>query len=189
MLDDGGVKYRCQATEAVRATTPLSTVDPRPYVREYTSGTVSFGKFVRVVGRAVSMHARDKLDRLPTPPLRGTTAKTPQLPLLDLQPGEWVRIKSPQEIEATLTDKGFNRGLWFDREMLVLCGQTFQVRQRVHRFINETTGTMIELGSDCITLAGAVCSGEYSLSRWFCPRAIHPYWRECWLERVDPPQA
>jgi hypothetical protein len=32
-----------------------------------------------------------------------------------------------------------------------------------------------------------VCSGEWSTQRWFCPRAIYPYWRECWLERVQPP--
>jgi hypothetical protein len=40
--------------------------------------------------------------------------------------------------------------------------------------------------SDCVTLEGVVCSGERSLRRWFCPRAIYPYWRECWLRRVEP---
>jgi hypothetical protein len=31
------------------------------------------------------------------------------------------------------------------------------------------------------------CSGELSKYRLFCPRAIYPYWREIWLERVAPP--
>ena len=39
--------------------------------------------------------------------------------------------------------------------------------------------------NDCVILDGAFCSGERSLSRWFLPRAIYPYWREGWLERVD----
>jgi len=185
--EDGDRTYRCQATEAVAASTALSTADPRPYVRECTSGNVRLGKFVTVMGRAISAHARNKLGRLPNPPLRGTEAKSPSTSLLGLEPGDWVRVKDPDEIAVTLNDKGMNKGLWFDREMEALCGQVFQVRQRVNRFINETDGTMIELKSDCITLEGAVCSGEYSLSRWFCPRAIHPYWREGWLERVDAP--
>ena len=44
---------------------------------------------------------------------------------------------------------------------------------------------MIELSSDCVALEGATCTGEHSLGRWFCPRAIYPYWREGWLERVE----
>jgi hypothetical protein len=182
---EGAYVYRCQATCAVEASAPLSTADPRPYVREWASGNVPLGKAVRVVGRAVSAHSLNKLGRLPNPPLRGRTAASPKTVPLELQPGDWVRIKSPEEIEATLNDKGMNRGLWFDREMVVLCGEVFRVKQRVRRFINETDGSMIELSSDCLTLEGAVCSGEHSLSRWFCPRAIHPYWREAWLERVD----
>ena len=66
------------------------------------------------------------------------------------------------------------------------CGQVFQVRQRITRLIDERTGQMIHLSSDCVTLDGAVCSGRNSLGRWFCPRAIFPYWREGWLERVVP---
>ena len=102
-----------------------------------------------------------------------------------MEPGEWVRIKSPDEIRSTLTDKGRNRGLWFDREMLRLCGQVFRVRHRVGRLIDDRTGEMIELSSDCVALEGATCSGEHSVGRWFCVRAIYPYWREAWLERVE----
>ena len=71
--------------------------------------------------------------------------------------------------------------------MLARCGDVFQVRRRIERLIDERTGAMIELKSDCISLEGGVCSGELSTGRWFCPREIYSYWRECWLERVDPP--
>jgi hypothetical protein len=57
----------------------------------------------------------------------------------------------------------------------------------VNRIVDERDGSMTEISSDCVTLEGAVCSGQHSLRRWFCPRAIFPYWREAWLERVDAP--
>jgi hypothetical protein len=180
------ITYRCQATRAVDASTPLSNKDPRPYIAACSSGNVRFGTFLRVMGRAASHEVQNKVGRLPNPPLRGRDAASPRLARLDLVPGEWVRVKQPAEIEATLNDKGMNRGLWFDREMLAHCGRTFQVRRRVTQFIDERTGKMIKLTSDCVTLEGSVCSGEWSLSRWFCPRAIYPYWREGWLERVPP---
>jgi hypothetical protein len=70
--------------------------------------------------------------------------------------------------------------------MMPFCGGTFRVRRRVRRIIDERDGRMIEMKNDCVTLEGAVCSGERSLMRWFCPRAIFPYWRECWLRRAEP---
>lgn len=181
---DGEVRYRCQATDLLSASVPLSLTDPRPYLREVTSRNVSIRSFTRVMGRATVTEARRKLGRLPDPPLVGPSSRSPDLPTLDLQPGEWVRVRSADEIRETLTTKGRNRGLWFDTEMLRFCGQTFRVRALVHRLVDERTGRMLELTSDCVTLEGAVCSGERSTQRWFCPRAIYPYWRECWLERV-----
>jgi hypothetical protein len=150
-------------------------------------GNVSLRRFLRVLARAVVMEPARKLRLLPAAPLRGSGPKSTRTPVLGLKPGEWVRVKSPAEIEATLNDKGRNRGLWFDREMLPFCGHEFQVRQRVERLIDETNGRMIDLTSDCVTLDGVVCSGERSTCRWFCQRAIFPYWREGWLERVANP--
>ena len=183
---DDGPRYRCQATEMRAASQPLSFTDPRPYLREYTSRNVTIRTFGRVMSRATVTEVRRKLGRLPAFPLQGPSARSPETPRLDLQPGEWVRVKSPAQIRETLTTKGMNRGLWFDVEMLAFCGQTFRVRQRIERFVHDRDGRMIELPSDCVTLEGAVCSGERSTQRWFCARAIYPYWRECWLERVQP---
>lgn len=183
----GAPRYRCQATQALAASTPLSTKDIRSYFREYQVGNVSLPHLLRVLARAAVMEPARKLRLVPNAPLRGPGPKSTRTPVLGLEPGEWVRVKSPVEIEATLNDKGKNRGLWFDREMLPFCGHEFQVRQRVQRLIDETNGQMIELTSDCVTLDGAVCSGERSTCRWFCQRAILPYWREGWLERVPSP--
>jgi hypothetical protein len=181
------VRYRCQATEMLKASEVLSTTDPRPYVREYTNGNVSLRTFARVMARAVVMQPRYRPGKNPPPAVRGTAAKTPETAALDLQPGEWVRVKPRPEIEATLTDKGRNRGLTFDREMLQYCGRVLRVQKRVTHIIEEPTGKMLEFGSDCIVLENGVCTGEWSVGRWFCPREVTLYWREAWLERVDPP--
>jgi hypothetical protein len=97
-------------------------------------------------------------------------------------------VKSAEEIEATLNRDGKYRGLYFDREMLPFCGKTYRVKKRIERIIDDHTGAVIEMKSDCVTLEDVVCSGEHSFSRYFCPRAIQPYWRECWLRRVPAPE-
>jgi len=181
--------YSCQATELLRATERLRTFDPRPYLREYTSGNVPLGTFVKVAARAAVEQPLVKLKLLGGPPLHGESAASPKHPTLGLTPGEWVQVKSPEEIEATLNHDGKHRGLYFDREMLPFCGKTYRVKKRVTRIIDDHTGAMIEMKSDCVTLENVVCSGEHSFSRYFCPRAILPYWRECWLKRVDAPAA
>jgi hypothetical protein len=185
--EEGDVRFRCQATQMVAATEALSTVDPRVYIREYTSGNVPLGRFARVMVRAIAMQSAHHFGKLPSPPLKGPNPTTPPSEPLDLVPGEWVRVKSPEAIRATLTDKGANRGLWFDREMAAMCGRTFQVRQRVTHIVDDRTGKMLQMKSECIKLEGGVCSGDLSTGRWFCPRKIYSYFRESWLERVAGP--
>jgi hypothetical protein len=180
-------RFRCQATQLVEASQPLKVFDPRPYINELTGGNVRIGRWVKVMGRVAVMQTAQRLGHLAFPVLVGATATSPTFEPLDLQPGEWVRVKSAEEIRATLNDKGKNRGLWFDREFLPYCGGVYRVRNRVERIIDEPTGRLIELTSDCVVLENVVCTGDLSPGRWFCPREIPCYWRECWLERVEPP--
>jgi len=181
------ITYRCQATDLTKCTEHLKLWDPRTYVREFTLGNVPFGQFVRVTSRAVVQEPMRKLGLIPEIHVPGTAKKGDAFETLNLQCGEMVRVKSKAEIVKTLTPEGRNKGLWFDREMLPFCGGVFRVRRRVSRFIDDRTGRMIVLKNEAIMLDGVVCSGELSLRRWFCPRAIYSYWRECWLERLNPP--
>jgi hypothetical protein len=180
--------YRCQATELYRASQHLRTLDPRPYLREYTSGNVPLGRFLTVMSRAAVKEPLRKLGLLSDLRVYGKRA-APREPPLDLQPGEWAQVKSKAEIVATLSPKGKTRGLRFDVEMLPYCGRTYRVKKRVTRIVDDRNGRMIEIGSDCIILEGVVCSGDHSVGRWFCPREIFPYWRECWLRRAPGPPA
>lgn len=180
------VRYRCQATEVANCSRHLRTWDPRPYLREFTSGNVQLGTFLRVMARAAVEEPQRKLGLLPDVYLAGSAQKGDTFESLDLRVGDLVRVKPKEEIARTLTAKGANKGLRFDHEMLPYCGQLFRVRRRVERVINEVTGVMVVLKNDTIVLEGAFCSGEVNPTRWFCPRGIYPFWRECWLERVDP---
>jgi hypothetical protein len=183
---DGEQRWRCQATELPGCTEHVKLWDPRGYLRELTSGNVGVAHFARVMSRAVVQEPMRKMGLIDEVHVRGTAQKGDSFPALDLQPGERVRVKSREEIAKTLNAEGRNKGLWFDMEMLPYCGQEFRVRQRVRTFINDQDGKMVELKNEAITLEGVVCSGNHSLRRWFCSREIYPYWRECWLERVDP---
>jgi hypothetical protein len=197
-------RYACQATQLVVATRLLHWWDARQFVRDLTSGNVTFAYMVRVlllswaaaltrigIGYRVATAIYDRLHRLlmkhPAPKMGGAIPLGQPTPREDLQlrSGESVRVKSNAEILSTLNESGRNRGMWFGEEMVPYCGGTYRVMQRVERIINEVTGEMMEMKSPCITLEGVVCKSVYSGSRLFCPRAITPYWREAWLERVD----
>jgi hypothetical protein len=178
--------FRCQATAIPRATEQLSRFGVGQYTRELTSGNVGIGRFLRVLVRAVTWKLLLRDRRLPVKP-RGEGG-SPFAPL-GLQPGDWVQVRSADEIATTLDASGKTRGLWFDTEMLPYCGGIFRVEERIERIVDEHSGRMLELSSDCFVLEGVVCSGERSRRRWFCGREITSYWREAWLRRVDAPEA
>ncbi|AXV07172.1 hypothetical protein DVS28_a2491 [Euzebya pacifica] len=114
--------------------------------------------------------------------MQGSLRKTPPAPF-ELRPGDRVRIKSREEIEATLDANNANRGLIFDVEELRFCGQEATVLQRVDRIIDERTGRMIDFKSDAYVLDGIVCPGDYHR---LCARGIYSYWRAVWLEKLPP---
>jgi hypothetical protein len=210
--DGQGTRYVCQATELLQASRALPWWDIRQYIEDYQSGNVTLRRllegFAYAVPAAVIRSAKhrprlesaliaayDRLQALwggkPFPRRRGPIPageKTPPCKL-DLQPGELVRVKSYDEIVATLDADFRNRGMRFDAELVPYCGATLRVHSRVNRIIDEKTGKMIEFKNPSVILDGAICQARYSDRRMFCPRAIYSYWREIWVERVEPPHA
>ncbi len=182
--DDPEKFWRCQATEAFEASEPLKTSNLAQYWRELRNGNFKLLRFIRLAARGFVMEVADRLGLLKPLPLLGPGEPPPVEPL-DLRAGDCVQVRSQAEIEATLDERGMNRRLSFDREMLPYCGQTLRVKDRVDRIIEDKTGRMLEIPKDCLILDGAVCSGERSAGRWFCPREIYPFWREAWLRRVE----
>jgi hypothetical protein len=197
--DAGGASdqpaYSCQATELTRAApVGIPFWDPRQYVQDVRTGNAPVRQVVRGIAVGLFNRMQDLTRRtLPErlwirggqryPFIQGTADKSPT-ETLDLQPGEWVRVKSIEEISATLNAENSNRGLSFDREMLKYCGRTAQVLRRVDHIIDESSGQMLTMKTPCIVLADVTCTADYHRS---CPRGIYPYWREIWLKRVPAP--
>lgn len=205
--EDSNPTYLCQATRLPYASQDLSPYDIRQYFEDYTSGNVGLSQWVRgaifiayqnLINLGIGLGAPlrwiyDRFQRLwgglpyPRWPGRIPLGQPTPTARLDLREGEWVRVKAYQDILATCAEDNRNRGMGFDGEMMPYCGRTFRVHKRVTQIINEKTGKMMEMKNPCIILEGVVCEGRYSECRIFCPRAIYPYWREIWLERVATP--
>jgi len=181
---DEHTRYRCQATEFLRSTEPIGWWDPRSFGREVRCGNVGRWRFTRVMVRALLEEVLRRLHLFTGRPVKPKGKNSSSHDRLALNPGELVRVRSREEIARTIKADGTTRGLWFDREMLPYCGQAHTVNRRVERFIDERSGELVELASDAVILDGVVCGGDVSYGRWFCPRAIYPWWRECWLERL-----
>jgi len=180
-------RYRCQATEVIRATTEVKRRDrwdPRFYLKDLTSGNVKLRDFLWYGAIAVfnSFTLRWRGRRYPH--LCGMAgAKTPAVSL-NLQPGDLVQVRSKDEIMRTLNSDLRNRGLYFDVEMVPFCeAGEFKVLGRIDKIIDEKTGRLIKLPNPCLILDGVTCGGNLSASRMFCPRSVYPYWREAWLKR------
>jgi hypothetical protein len=190
--DDRTERFRCQATDLLLATHPVrrrERWDPRPYLKDLTSGNVPLFDFIRYGMFAALNSFVGQWWNIRLPHLRGMLAKQTPTASLNLQPGEFVQVRSRDEILKTLDTNKKNRGLFFDVEMAPHCGRgPYRVRSRVERIVDEKTGRLIELPNPCLILEGVTCSGMLSSGRMFCPRHLYPFWREIWLRRVEEPQ-
>lgn len=213
-LDDADLTYTCQATLLPEATTLLPWWHIRQYWRDWRTGnelarTIIAGGVYVVVFNVIRRANRpwiklgpplvrlyDAFQRrvggVPYPRRWGTIPvgeRTPAPPPLNLQPGDVVRVKSYDQILATLDTSNRNRGMFFDAEEVPYCGGTYTVRSLVDKIVDERTGKMIALKGNPVILDNVWCMGHYSDRRMFCPRAIYSFWREAWLERVEPSNA
>lgn len=180
---DTAQRFFCQATELTAGGTSMRMIDPRHFARDLVTGNVRLRPLC--VGIAIDLFNRvqKKIGAAVFPKFSfGTTARSPH-EVLDLQPGELVRVKAKRLIEQTLNDQGRNRGLNFDREMLRFCGGEYRVLARAQRSVVEATGELRHLSNPCILLDGVVATGEYQA---FNPENEYIFWREIWLERVTP---
>ena len=177
--------YSCQATEALHYTAAPVQGAKHSYWQDVRCRNVSWHEAVRtsLVERFNAFQGRRGGTQYPS--VGGAGTKTPA-ETLDLQPGEFVEVRTKDEIFDTLDGESRNRGLSFDREMLPYCGGTYRVLKRVTRIIDEPTGRMVPMKRDCVILDGVVCTGRY---HELCQRAIYPFWREIWLRRSSGAEA
>jgi hypothetical protein len=98
-----------------------------------------------------------------------------------LRAGDWVEVRSKEEILATLDNNGRLEGLPFMPQMFEYCGKRLKVFKRAHKTcdtINNTGGR---------TLPNAVhlevrCNGK---AHGDCHAACLIFWKEAWLRPID----
>lgn len=178
-------RYFCQSTELAgatsvyheRKTSASGKLDG--YLADVRSGKMGIVEFLHKVVMAMLYRLGPMVGIDTSGEVYGSNQKTESLSL-DLQPGDWVEVKSRKEIEATLDTAGKNRGLLFDPPMLDYCGKRYRVAKRLDKIILEETGRMISL-KNTVILEDVICRA------WACPRGNLHYWREIWLKRIDAP--
>jgi hypothetical protein len=176
----GPKSYFCQASEILKATTPISRPDRlAKCFSEVRSGNCSAVEMLRRIVIWLFWRVRRKIMGEYA---SGSCKPTPTA-TLDLRRGETIQVKSIEEIVATTDEHAKNRGLYFSPDMRLLCGQKARVRSRLEKIIVDGTGEMRQL-HNTVYLEESTCGCTHAVFGG-CPRGEFSYWREIWLGR-DP---
>src|SRR5262245_52368222 len=103
--------------------------------------------------------------------------------VLNLMPGDWVEVRSPAEILATLDAQGCLDRLPFMPEMLAYCGKRFRVHKRADKTCDLSSEQWgLRRMTDTVFLALLRCTGE---AHGGCQAGCSLFWKEAWLKRVS----
>jgi len=100
---------------------------------------------------------------------------------MKLRVGDWVEVRSKEEILGTLDKKGCMEGLPFMPQMFQYCGESFKVYKRAHKtcdWVCTVKGRRLSRGVH-LELR---CDGE---AYGGCQTACLIYWKEAWLKPVN----
>lgn len=98
------------------------------------------------------------------------------------QVGDLVRVRTKDEIGATLDSERKLKGCCFMDVMVPYCGTVHRVLQPMTRFIDEEDGCMAKNCNGLVLLEDVRCSGDTSLGH--CDRTCLLFWRVEWLEKL-----
>lgn len=102
---------------------------------------------------------------------------------LKLKAGEWVEVRSKEEILGTLDKKGQLDGQPFMPQMFKYCGRRLQVFKRAHKTCDTVFPIRGRRLADSVHLETR-CDGE---AYGGCQAGCLIFWKEAWLKRVDGP--
>jgi hypothetical protein len=103
---------------------------------------------------------------------------------LKLRVGEWVEVRSLQEILATLDHNRCLSGLPFMPEMVPYCGKRFRVFSSAHKTADTIELFAIRRLANTVHLAELRCNGS---SHEGCQAGCLLFWKEAWLKRAPGP--
>jgi hypothetical protein len=105
-------------------------------------------------------------------------------PQMSPRPGDWVRVRSPDEILATLDEQGRLDGMPFMPEMLAYCGKTLRVYKRAHKTCDTIEYRGLRKLKRTVHLVESRCDGS---AHGGCDAACSLFWNEAWLESATAP--
>lgn len=96
--------------------------------------------------------------------------------------GDWVQVRTQEEILATLDANGRLDGMPFMPEMLASCGRTLRVFKRAHKTCDTIESYVVRKLERTVHLEDSRCDGS---AHGGCEAACLLYWHEAWLKRAD----
>jgi hypothetical protein len=99
-----------------------------------------------------------------------------------LEAGDWVRVRSLDDIKSTLNNWRQLKGCAFMPEMAEYCGTVQRVLKPMKRFVDERD-LRVKKSNGIILLEGVMCKGTAEFGS--CDRCCFVFWREEWLEKMD----
>lgn len=105
-----------------------------------------------------------------------------QTPVYYLQAGDMVRVKTREEIEATLGHFSDLKGLVYMEPMWQFCGTQQRVHKPLQRFVDERE-LRVRKAKGIVLLEGLMCEGTEMFGP--CDRSCFYFWREEWLEKIN----
>jgi hypothetical protein len=103
-------------------------------------------------------------------------------PVLDLKAGEWVEVRTQDEILATLDETGRFENVPFMPEMLQFCGRKLQVYKRADKTCEYIHGWSIRRLTNSVHLEASRCDGS---GHDGCQASCLIFWKEAWLKRAS----
>jgi hypothetical protein len=114
-------------------------------------------------------------DSIPSAQKQGSSA-------VGLRAGDWVRVRSREEILSTLDRWKETKGCGFLDYMWQYCGTVQRVLQPMERFLDERD-YKVKKCKGIVLLESVICHGTPVFGK--CDRCCHLFWREEWLEKVE----
>ena len=116
-----------------------------------------------------------------------SVGELPQMDAVDpvrpgkLNTGDWVRVRSWEEIQPMLDPFKETRGCAFLEDMRQYCGTKQRVLKSMERFLDERDYKVKKVRG-VILLENVICNGTPTFGK--CDRCCFLFWREEWLEKI-----
>lgn len=99
-----------------------------------------------------------------------------------LNSGDWVHVRSMEEIQSMLDPFKETKGCAFLEDMYKYCDTKQRVLKSMERFLDERDYKVKKVRG-VILLENVICTGTPAFGR--CDRSCFLFWREEWLEKIE----